>query len=227
MSVDQLAVKRMRKSGMTLAQIADEMGVTRARIGQIVGPARASDTCVECGTSILHLYPAARYCTARCRDKRSNRKQRARLATPCANCEAPSQGHLCHRCKRAEEKAERVARIEAIAALWSEDLTIAEIGQRLGLSESQVHALASQARRDGWDLPRRRSPQGELTRDQSRGKFRQALRDGVIRRPVRCEGCGELGPVEGHHHDYQRPLYVSWLCPVCHGAQHFEEARAV
>ena len=53
----------------------------------------------------------------------------------------------------------------------------------------------------------------------------RAIRAGEIRRPARCEECGERKYVEGHHEDYFRPLYVVWLCKACHaaldGGRHF------
>jgi hypothetical protein len=43
-----------------------------------------------------------------------------------------------------------------------------------------------------------------------------ALRDGKIQRPTRCEGCGLEKPLQKHHHDYSKPLLVVWLCKPCH-----------
>ena len=58
---------------------------------------------------------------------------------------------------------------------------------------------------------------------------RQALKNaillGKVRRCTRCEECGAKGHTEGHHHDYAKPFYVTWLCRECHagldGGQHF------
>ena len=49
------------------------------------------------------------------------------------------------------------------------------------------------------------------------------LRDGIIRRPIRCERCGstERQP-QAHHDDYRFPLAITWLCPSCHGEVHRE-----
>ena len=35
-----------------------------------------------------------------------------------------------------------------------------------------------------------------------------------------CSGCGSTSRINGHHHDYSRPLDVTWLCPSCHGVEH-------
>ncbi len=44
-----------------------------------------------------------------------------------------------------------------------------------------------------------------------------ALRDGKIER-MPCE-CGET-KVQAHHHDYSKPLEVTWLCVKCHWSHH-------
>jgi hypothetical protein len=47
-----------------------------------------------------------------------------------------------------------------------------------------------------------------------------ALRDGKLKKGA-CVSCGTIaGRIIGHHHDYSRPLDVTWLCPACHGAEH-------
>ena len=47
-----------------------------------------------------------------------------------------------------------------------------------------------------------------------------AVRDGRIERPNRCEDCGALCTPQGHHDDYAKPLDVRWLCPGCHKQWH-------
>ena len=39
----------------------------------------------------------------------------------------------------------------------------------------------------------------------------------LIKQP--CEKCGEHN-VQAHHHDYTKPLDVTWLCLACHRAEH-------
>lgn len=49
-----------------------------------------------------------------------------------------------------------------------------------------------------------------------------AIRDGkLVRKP--CEVCGEK-KVEAHHHDYNKPLDVRWLCRAHHLEVHGKEA---
>lgn len=43
-----------------------------------------------------------------------------------------------------------------------------------------------------------------------------ALVAGKIVREAVCRCCGTEPATEMHHHDYDRPLYVAWLCARCH-----------
>lgn len=48
-----------------------------------------------------------------------------------------------------------------------------------------------------------------------------AVRLGFLTRPTGCPECGrgDLG-IHAHHHDYSKPLEVTWLCSECHGKRH-------
>jgi len=39
---------------------------------------------------------------------------------------------------------------------------------------------------------------------------------GWLKRPERCEGCGEKAKLDRHHDRYDKPLEVTWLCTKCH-----------
>lgn len=49
-----------------------------------------------------------------------------------------------------------------------------------------------------------------------------AIKDGVLVRPDRCEDCDDGGTILGHHDDYGKPLDVRWLCYSCHRKWHNE-----
>lgn len=53
-------------------------------------------------------------------------------------------------------------------------------------------------------------------KNNARHALHRAVRDGLVVVPDRCAHCAKVGPVEGHHNDYSRPLEVSWLCRGCH-----------
>lgn len=42
------------------------------------------------------------------------------------------------------------------------------------------------------------------------------IRDGSLVRPRKCSRCRAGGRIEAHHHDYNKPLVVEWLCKPCH-----------
>lgn len=54
----------------------------------------------------------------------------------------------------------------------------------------------------------------------ARNAVSNAVRDGNLVRPKRCEHCGSDGVLHGHHHDYGKPLCVVWLCVACHRQIH-------
>lgn len=68
---------------------------------------------------------------------------------------------------------------------------------------------------------RARYPQREICRS----TLRNAILLGKVRRCSRCEECGKKAFTEGHHSDYAKPLFVTWLCRPCHalldGGAHF------
>ena len=53
---------------------------------------------------------------------------------------------------------------------------------------------------------------------------RNAIKNGDIVRPEVCQKCGQVPPptsdgragIQGHHHDYEKPLDVEWICAKCH-----------
>jgi len=49
---------------------------------------------------------------------------------------------------------------------------------------------------------------------------RDAIRKQILVRPDNCERCGLECRVEGHHHDYAKPLNVIWVCNSCHKIIH-------
>lgn len=55
-------------------------------------------------------------------------------------------------------------------------------------------------------------------REKVRGVYRLALRHGEIKSEP-CIVCGSE-QVDGHHHDYEKPLDVIWLCQKHHSELH-------
>ena len=54
-----------------------------------------------------------------------------------------------------------------------------------------------------------------------------AVRDGRLKKPSKCEECGhDNNRIHGHHDDYGKPMIVRWLCPACHKAWHDKNGEA-
>lgn len=65
---------------------------------------------------------------------------------------------------------------------------------------------------------------GKAEQQRARRAVRTAIEKGQMVRPSNCERCG-CNPgfrvdgralVQGHHHDYSRPLDIEWICQKCH-----------
>jgi hypothetical protein len=45
---------------------------------------------------------------------------------------------------------------------------------------------------------------------------KKALISGALVRPEQCQTCGKACRPDAHHHDYEQPLEIEWLCKSCH-----------
>jgi transposase-like protein len=53
-----------------------------------------------------------------------------------------------------------------------------------------------------------------------------AIRDKKLTKPNKCECCKKQKTrIEGHHHDYSKPMDVMWLCSSCHRKWHKENGE--
>jgi len=95
----------------------------------------------------------------------------------------------------------------------------------------------NKARRDRYD----KSEKGLAAHNKAKRKWRdkniiknsaliavkKAVDSGDIIKSKFCESCETIGRVEGHHHDYAKPLEVEWLCSQCHRDWHCEHGEAL
>ena len=64
-------------------------------------------------------------------------------------------------------------------------------------------------------------------RAKARNRITSLLSRGKIIKPTACKKCGKSGPVEAHHPDYRKPLYVIWICKPCHLQAHGKLSRKI
>ncbi len=66
--------------------------------------------------------------------------------------------------------------------------------------------------------------EADQIRHNARKQVSLAVREGILIRPDHCPRCGEPEQrfrngrtnIEGHYHDYSKPLDVEWMCRACH-----------
>lgn len=105
--------------------------------------------------------------------------------------------------------------------------------------DMRQHRLANPDKVRECDRRKSASPQAKAKRADYARKFigenpqkrmahtavSNAVRDGRLEKGA-CAFCGTAEPVEAHHHDYAKPLDVTWLCKPCHRRFHALERMA-
>lgn len=239
--IDKARVKELRKQGLTLQVIADEFGVSRQRISQIVGPAPrpSSPTCVGCNVAITHAKggPPRKWCSERCR---KNTWEAENYRGSCSDCgaEVRKTSVRCNECFIRHHARERQKSYARLVELWNAGHPLKEMAEILETTPGTVSVQMARAKKDGYEFPPRRSgwkgnynqpgakQVAPKTRKQVVERMHHAIRYGRLVRPDHCERCGEKCYPDGHHHDYSKPLDVEWLCRSCHIAHHWAERKA-
>ena len=67
--------------------------------------------------------------------------------------------------------------------------------------------------------PDKLKPEDPVKR-RARHRLRMAVFTGRIVKPLACQSCLEVKPLQGHHEDYSRWSDVAWLCSYCHAQAH-------
>ena len=56
------------------------------------------------------------------------------------------------------------------------------------------------------------------------GKY---IKNNKLTNPCKCESCGNDGRISAHHCDYDKPIYVLWLCGDCHRSWHKKHGKGL
>ena len=114
-----------------------------------------------------------------------------------------ADGHLgkCKECTKRDVARHREENIEAIR----------EYDRRRGQTDKRKSLQSRVLKEYRKQYPERSAAQATAER---------AVKFGKIKKKDHCEICGKGGRMEMHHHDYDQPLRVVFLCPVCHRGLH-------
>ncbi len=133
---------------------------------------------------------------------------------------AMRDGHLnkCKDCVKAATKANRLKNAayykEYDAWRFQNDPKVRDRHKRYQSTPEGIAAMMA-ARKDWMESnPEKRAAHIILG---------NAVRDGRIDKPKSCSRCGTFYPkrkIHAHHHDYTKPLDVTWLCIYCHVEEH-------
>lgn len=119
-----------------------------------------------------------------------------------------ADGHLnkCKDCTRRDVRQHRLDNPERVRATQNARSN----------SPQRVAARRSYAQRFVKENPDRRAAHTAVS---------NAIRDGRLAKTP-CAFCGKSERLEAHHHDYAKPLDVTWLCKPCHRRFHALERMA-
>lgn len=93
-------------------------------------------------------------------------------------------------------------------------------------ADSQKRYAASDKNRERHALRQREWRRRNREKVRAHWKVREAVLTGKLIRPIHCEACGRgVDRIEAAHHDYDKPLDVRWLCPMCHHGWDAERHR--
>lgn len=132
--------------------------------------------------------------------------------------------------KRSEMSPERLARIRAIQRLYmrkwyrkNKEKWAANVRQWQSANIEKVREYKRRSQHNNPDVKRvsvkryHAKNKGKLAAHRAVGR---ALKSGKLKKAYRCQGCGAVTPLQGHHKDYSKKLDVVWLCAFCHSATH-------
>lgn len=125
----------------------------------------------------------------------------------------------CKECRKAKVRANRKANIEYYRRYDKERANRPDrVAARKAYAKTEQGIAAGNKAKMAW------SERNQKKRWAANAVC-NAVRDGKLEKPSQCIKCGKSGRIEGHHHDYDRPLDVEWLCSACHRQWHQENGE--
>ena len=122
----------------------------------------------------------------------------------------------CAECHKAKVKENRAAKVDHYrsydATRFQKDPRVRARHEKYRSSDAGKESLRKA--REKWRLenPEKRAAHIILG---------NRVKCGNVQKPDICEACSKSGcRIEGHHHDYSKPLDVKWLCSKCHSDLH-------
>lgn len=124
------------------------------------------------------------------------------------------QPRVCKSCQKAESEA---------VPFHNKKILCVECERKKGRADYKLKKAREKARKRKFE--ERRTPMGML-KALAHKAVKQALKEGTLEKPLKCQRCFEDEDVQGHHVSYEKRnwLKVRWLCRSCH-AKADEERR--
>jgi hypothetical protein len=126
-----------------------------------------------------------------------------------------------NKCKECTKKETRENRQRNIAYYKEYDRQRFQNDPRVRARHKRYQS--TEAGRKSMSAANKRWEEKNPEKKKAHNKLNNAVRDGKIKKPERCQGCDTKPKrLEGHHKDYTKPLDVMWLCRSCHAKEHRE-----
>lgn len=189
------AIKNMRNKGMTLAAIGEHFNVSRERVRQIIA---------------IH------------NDGKPIERRKYNKSIICRECKSmftieygkQTRIYCTPECLKRHMRVHSFLGIDESISTLSPERRRQYNAYRLRQNykenpESIKRAILNYAKKD---IGRKKT--------KARALVMYHVKNGNLHKPDRCQDCNEPGLIHGHHHDYNKPLDVIWLCPRCHSKKH-------
>ena len=132
-----------------------------------------------------------------------------------------SVNNRCKECHKKKVKDNRGDKIdyyrEYDAKRFKEDPKVRERHKRYQKTEAGKNSIKKSHKKYQSEFPEKRA---------ARVILGNAVRSGLVEKPDHCSKCGKKEVsrrIHAHHHDYTKPVDVTWLCTQCHKDEHMDE----